>query len=74
MHTVMHIDRMAPTHYAASFTVHPDRHSGPVGPPIELEQAFPDRLVAVFILMGAICSHMAQRYGLDENRVTIEER
>ena len=74
MHTILHIDELAPFQYAAAFTVHPDRHSGPLGPPIELEQAFPDREAAVFTLMDAITDHMEENYGLDESKVTIEER
>ena len=74
MHTIMHIDELAPFQYAASFTVRLDRHAGPLGPPIELEQAFPSRLRALFTLMDAITDHMEENYRLDENKVTIEER
>ena len=74
MHPVMHIDRIAVSHHAARFTVHLDRHAGPLGPPIELERAFPNRLAAIFTLMDAVVSHVEERYGVDGERVTMGEK
>ena len=44
------------------------------GPPIELEQAFPDRETSIFTLMDAIVSHAEEQHGIDGQRVTVEER
>ena len=75
MHTILYIDRVAePDRCAARFTVHSAKGSRPLGPPIELEQLFPDMKSAVFTGMDAIVSHVTETYGIDGATTTMEMR
>ena len=74
MHVVMHIDEMSSDRYAAGFTIHESKDTAPVVAPVELEQAYPNRLDALKSLMDAIETHMQKHYGLGANEVTVNEK
>ena len=74
LHVNYTIDEKALDRYAARFTVHRAKDEEALGPPIELEQAFPYRLKALQAVLAAMQAHMAERYGLGEDESTIEER
>ena len=74
MHTILYIDELAPSQYAARFSVHAESGAAPLGPPIELERAFPDQKAAMFALLDEIASHAEEQYGIDRERVTMEKR
>jgi hypothetical protein len=74
MHVNYHIDRMTPERYGAGFTIHRDKDSDSFLPPVELEQAFPDRETARRALERAMVAHMARRYNLGKDEYTVRER
>ena len=74
MHTILYVDELAPYQYAARFTVHAESGAPPLGPPIELEQLFPDMGSAMFTGRDAIVSHVTENYGIDGKTATMEMR
>jgi hypothetical protein len=74
LHVNYTIDRKAPDHNAARFTVHRDKNADTQLQGVDLDQAYPDRLTAVHAVLDAIEAHMARRYNLGPNEITIEEK
>ena len=74
MHIIFHIEKVAPGKYPAWFTVKPRPKSGLACVPVQLEQAFADRKAAVSTVLVAVETHVAKRYNIEVQEITIEEK
>jgi hypothetical protein len=74
MHVLRHIDQMSPDRYSVGFTAPQAKDADSVAPPIDLEQAYSDRLDAIWALISAMETRMKKHYGLGANDFTVDER
>jgi hypothetical protein len=74
MHAAMYIEQLGSGRYAVSFTIHHGKDSEPLAVSVELEQAFPNRLNALWALSRVGVAHMGERYGLRSSDFTVAER